>query len=229
MADTNTNQIVDSRRTGFQDVYVAKILQNDNLGYKTDTPIKIGRAINAKITIKKDVNTLYSDDVIESASSFFQSGAIEININDLSPQMKSLLLGATYTNGFLEESVNDQSNPIAIGWRSKRTDGQYEFVWFYNVIFNQGLESDYQTISDKSKDQTPTLKGTIMQRQKDGKYKIEVNGSYLLENNTSAKEAINNWFSKVIDITDVQAPNQAPTTQAYVEPQHGTVTELVMA
>ena len=64
---------------------------------------------------------------------------------------------------------------------------------------------NYETQEDKVKTQTASLKGSFYARQKedtiDGKkknlYSIQVDESNLLESDTSAAQAIADWFAKV--------------------------------
>ena len=47
-----TQQIVRSRTCGCRDFYIAKITQNTATGYVTETPVKLARAIKAKVDEK---------------------------------------------------------------------------------------------------------------------------------------------------------------------------------
>ena len=58
MAET----IVRSRYCGLRDIYVAKLTQNTQTAYATETPVKLARAINAKISDKWSSEKVYSDD-----------------------------------------------------------------------------------------------------------------------------------------------------------------------
>ncbi|MEG1310657.1 MAG: phage tail protein [Romboutsia sp.] len=193
MAET----VVNTRRMGLRDIYIALVTENTTENYTTDTPIKLGRAIDAKVTVKKSVEKIYSDDNIEGTIENFESADIEVESNKLSPTEKALIRGAKYENGFLVNNANDKAAEIAIGWRAKQTNGKYEFVWYYCGKFNEGQTEEYSTNGDKIKTQTAKLKGTFYQRQKDENYNVEVDESYLTADETGAKEAIKSWFSKV--------------------------------
>ena len=52
-------------------------------------------------------------------------------------------------------------------------------------------------MEDTIKTQTVTIKGTFYERKKDNRYKVEVDEAFLLEDNASAAEAIQNWFGEV--------------------------------
>lgn len=190
-------QVTKGRRMGLKDVYVALVTSDTTAEYVTDTPVLLARALSAKITEKKTTDTLYSDDTIEDFVESLDSIDVEIDLADLDPQQESLLRGSTFTNGFLVDNQNDLSNTVAIGWRARRTDEKYEFVWLYCGRFNQDSENDYETRGDKIKTQSRTLKGSFRPRFKDGDWRIRVNEAYLQDSYTSAKTAIQSWFSKV--------------------------------
>ena len=198
-------QAVKTRRMGCKDIYVALVTENTATSYKTATPIKLGRSIGAKVTIKTNVEKTYSDDAVEEVFETFESAEIEVESNKLSPEQKALVRGATYKNGFLVNNTNDKAAEIAIGWRARQTNGKYEFVWYYCGKFNQGFTEEYDTKADKTKTQTAKLKGTFYGRELDGKYNTEVDETYLIEEHKDAKEAIKDWFSKVQEPVETQA------------------------
>lgn len=194
-------QNIKTRRMGCKDIYVAVVTKNTATEYEAGTPIKLGRAISAKVTVKTNIEKTYSDDATEEVFEVFDSAEIEIENNKLSPEQKALLRGATYENGFLINNANDNAAEIAIGWRARQTNGKYEFVWYYCGKFNQGFTEEYDTKGDKIKTQTSKLKGTFYGREKDDNYNVEVDESYLIEEYTDAKTAIESWFSKVQEPT----------------------------
>ncbi|MDK0934313.1 phage tail protein [Clostridium perfringens] len=190
-------QVLKTRRKALKDIYIAIVTKNDATGYTADTPTKLGRAISAKVTVKKSTETTRSDDSIEEIIENSEGTEIEFDVNKLSMEQKAILRGATYKNGMLVYNKDDQAKEVAIGWRARNTNGKYEFVWYYAGKFNGGWSEDYETEQDKIKTQTAKMKGTFYSREKDGNSCVEVDESYLLEEHTSAKSAIQNWFGQV--------------------------------
>ena len=190
-------EVVNTRRCGCKDIYIAIVNKNTATEYATATPIKLGRALNAKVTTKKTVESTESDDTIEETFESFDSIEIEFDVNKLSPEQKAILRGATYEEGFLINNVDDQAKEVAIGWRARQTNGKYEFVWYYCGKFNSGWDDQYETNGKKPKTQTDKMKGTFYGKQKDGNTSIEVDETFLLESHNDAKSAITDWFSKV--------------------------------
>ncbi|MGU8476092.1 major tail protein [Clostridium perfringens] len=191
------NKVVNTRRCGCKDIYIALVTANTATEYAAEKPIKLGRALNAKVTTKKSVESTESDDTIEETFESFDSVEIEFDVNKLNPEQKAMLRGATYKKGYLVNNTNDQAKEIAIGWRARQTNGKYEFVWHYCGKFNGGWDDNYETNGKKPKTQTDKMKGTFYGRQKDDNTSVEVDETFLLEEHADAKSAIQNWFSKV--------------------------------
>lgn len=189
--------IVRSRYCGLRDVYVARLLQNTATAYATDTPVKLARAINAKISDKWSSEKIYSDDGTEDTITSYEGTEVELEISTLAPQDRALLFGQLYENGFLVKNKNDLAPELAVGYRTKRRNGKYEFVWLYCGKFGQGVDDEHETEAEKVNTQTNTIKGDFYDRQKDGRYQIVVDESNIADADTDAKAAITGWFSKV--------------------------------
>ena len=204
----DTRKIVRSRRVGLRDPYIAIVTQDDETGYTTGTPIKLGRALSAKISDKFNSEKVYSDDNVEDVLESYEGTDIELSINSLAPQDFVNLYNNFYENGYLLKGSGDFSNKVAFGYRAKKRDNTYEFVWYYVGQFERP-EEEYETSKEKIESKTPTIKGTFYARTKedsltiDGKtikknlYSITVHENQLLEADTTAAEAIKDWFSKV--------------------------------
>ncbi len=193
------------RNCGLKDIYIAEVTENSTSNYTVGTPTKLARALSAKITDKFESETLTSDDSVEDVIEDYVNSEIEISINTLSNEDYAKLYDTLYKNGYLLKSSNDKAKEIALGFRSKRTDGTYDFVWYYCGKFNERPDEEFETKGDKISTQTASLKGIFYARQKedtiDGKkkplYEIRVNECELLETETDAITAISDWFSKV--------------------------------
>lgn len=221
-------QVTKGRRMGLKDVYVALVTTDTSSDYITDTPVLLSRSLSAKVTEKKNTDTLYADDTVDEFVESFDSATIEIDLADLDPEQEALLKGSTFNNGFLVDNEDDVSNTIAIGWRAKRTDKKYEFVWFYVGQFNEGVEDDYETNGEKIKTQSKTLKGSFRARKKDGNWRTRVNEAYLQDSYTDAKTAIKDWFSKVQEPI-AQTSSQSTSTSSSTTPTTQQATDTQKA
>lgn len=190
-------QITRSRYCGLRDIYVALLTQNTQSAYATSTPIKLARAINAKITDKWSSEPVYSDDGTEEVNTSYEGTDVELEIATLAPQDRSLLFGQLYENGFLVKSRDDLAPELALGYRTKRRNGKYEFTWIYCGKFGQGVDDEFETQAEKVAVQSNVLKGSFYDRQKDGRYQIVVDESNIVSEDTDAAEAIKDWFGKV--------------------------------
>lgn len=217
-----TNKIIRGRFTGLRDIHIAKVLQDDNTGYKADTPFLLARAIQAKTTIKSNSNEVDSENSAEYVEDTFQNGELTLEVNDLSPEAKSLLFGNKYdpTTGLLSLNTGDTSNEVAVGWRATRSNGcKQQLRWYYSVTFTPADES-FETSGKSTKAQSSQLKGTILGRAVDGEYGIVMDEEYLPAG-VAPQELLNNWFSEVQEakstgsvVNPGSAQTPAQTTQA---------------
>jgi len=189
--------IVRSRTCGCRDFYIAKITQNTATGYVTETPVKLARAIKAKVDEKWTSEKIYSDDGTEEVINSYEGTELELEINALAPQDRNLLFGQLYENGFLVKTSDDKAPEVAVGWRERKLNGKYEFKWLYAGKFAEGISEEANTREGKLSPTTKSIKGSFYERSIDSKYEISVDESNLVDENTDAKTAIANWFSKV--------------------------------
>lgn len=196
MSET-TETIVRSRTCGCRDFYIAKITQNTSTGYATETPVKLARAIKAKVDEKWTSEKIYSDDGTEEVINSYEGTELELEINALAPQDRVLLFGQLYENGFLVKSSDDKAPEVAVGWRERKLNGKYEFKWLYAGKFAEGISEEANTKEGKLSPTTKSIKGLFYERSLDNLYEISVDESNLVDDNTDAKTAIANWFSKV--------------------------------
>lgn len=193
------------RYCGLRDVYVAKVTQNDTEGYTAGTPVKMARAIKAKISDKFTSEKLYSDDGVEGMLQAYEGTDVELEVNTLAAADRAAFFGQAYLNGFLLKSAEDEAPEVALGYRVRRLNGKFDFVWMYCGRFAQGNEENYETEAASKTAQTNTVKGEFYQREKtdkvDGKdvhlYEARVDESNLATEDTGAAAAIKAWFGKV--------------------------------
>lgn len=193
------------RYCGLRDVYVAKVTQNDTEGYTAGTPVKMARAIKAKISDKFTSEKLYSDDGVEGMLQAYEGTDVELEVNTLAAADRAAFFGQAYLNGFLLKSAEDEAPEVALGYRVRRLNGKFDFVWMYCGRFAQGNEENYETEAASKTAQTNTVKGEFYQREKmdkvNGKdvhlYEARVDESNLATEDTGAAAAIKAWFGKV--------------------------------
>lgn len=191
------SKIVRSRTCGCKDFYIAKLTQNDAKGYVAETPVKLARAIKIKVDEKWTSEKIYSDDGTEDVINSYEGTDIEMEVNALAPQDRSMLFGQLYENGFLVKTSDDQAPELAAGWRERKLNGKYEFHWLYAGKFAEGINEEANTKEGKLSPTTKSIKGSFYERNLDNKYEVSVDESNLVSGDTKAAEAIKDWFSKV--------------------------------
>lgn len=183
-----------SRQVGLKDIHIAILKTDDNEGVTYETPQKLERSIAAKIAPKTSSEKFYSDDSVEEVANAFDSMDVEIELNQLSIASRALLQGAKVVKGTLLETKDDIAPTIALGFKSKKSNGKYRYVWLFKGSFEL-TEDEYATEEDKAKGKTAKLKGTFYAREYDGAYRLMAD-----EDETEIDKAtIDGWFTKVAE------------------------------
>lgn len=201
-----------SRQIGLREFTICKLTKDENKTATYEKAQVLERAISAKITPKTSSESLYSDDTLEMVLNTFDSIEIEIEVNTLSMESRALLQGAKVLHGSLVESSDDIAPELAIGFKSKKSNGEYRYVWLLKGKFEL-TEDQYETVADKVKAQTSTIKGTFGSRS-DGHFRIICDSDAKVETTDKTKHdaLITGWFNGVPTITDTEiTPAAAPT------------------
>ncbi|EQB20086.1 Phage major tail protein phi13 [Dehalobacter sp. UNSWDHB] len=156
---------------GLRDLYRAAI--TEAAGVETyGTPTRMAKAISAELSVEVAEAPLYADDAIDAIVKEFVSGELTLNVNDLLPADLAALLGQTQDDdNVVYAGENDAPPYFAIGFKAKKADGTYKYIWLYKVKFGIPDES-YTTKGDSIEFSTPTIVGTIVKRP-DGLWKAE--------------------------------------------------------
>ena len=194
-----------SRFVGLKDIYVALVTENTASSYVAAAPVKLARAIKAKISDKRSSEDLESDDGTEETLDAYEGTEVEIEVNSLAPQDLALVMGHKYENGYLVKNRNDRAPELALGYRARKLNGKYEFVWLYVGRFAEGKDTNRETYGKKPTAQTETIKGKFYERAIDGNIETSVDEDNLTVDNTTAAEAIKKWFEKVQEPGEVAA------------------------
>ena len=166
VSDTE-QKIVRSRTCGCRDFYIAKLTQNDAKAYVAETPVKLARAIKAKVDEKWSSEKIYSDDGTEEVINSYEGTEIELEVNALAPQDRQILFGQLYENGFLVKTADDKAPEVAVGWRERKLNGKYDFKWLYAGKFAEGISEEASTKEGKLSPTTKSIKGSFYERSLD--------------------------------------------------------------
>ena len=117
---------------------------------------------------------------------------VEIEINQLSLESRAKLQGAKVVKGVLIESKNDIAPTIALGFKSKKNNGKYRYVWLLKGKFEIASD-EYDTEGEKPQPKTAKLKGSFFARDNDGNFRFIAD-----EDATGIDPTIiSGWFSAV--------------------------------
>lgn len=180
---------------GLRDLYRAPITVEESGEEKYGTPVRMAKAISAEMSVEVAEAILYADDGADKVVKEFVSGELTLNVNDLTPADLAAILGQTQDDDqVVYAGENDDPPYMAIGFRAKKSNGMYKYIWLYKVKFAIPSES-YQTKGDSIEFTTPEITGKFIKRP-DGLWKAE---HVALPTETAAKS----WF------TAVREPNNA--------------------
>lgn len=181
-------------QVGLKDLHFAILVEDDSTGTAYETPERIAGAINAKINPKSNTETLYADDGPSETATALGEIEVEIEVKDLPLAVQAKLFGHKLENGVLIKSADDTAPYVALGFRSKKSNGKYRFVWLYKGKFELP-EQDYQTGEDKPKFQTPKAKATFIKRDSDGRWQA------IGDEDETGFKAGATWFTEVYEKT----------------------------
>ena len=121
---------------GLDMLYFAPITEDENGDETYGTPAKLAKAMTADLSVELAEATLYADDGASEIVKEFKSGTLSLGIDDIGNSIASVLTGATIdSNNVVISASEDGGNPVAIGFRAKKSNGKYRYFWLYRVKF----------------------------------------------------------------------------------------------
>lgn len=196
---------------GLDSLYYAKITEDANGDETYSSPIKLAKAMTAELSVELAEATLFADDGASEIVKEFKSGTISLGIDDIGVTAAQDLTGAKIDNNHVVISTsNDSCEPVAIGFRAKKSNGKYRYYWLYRVKF--GIPgASLQTKGDSITFSTPTIEGTVMRRNKvdvlnNHPWKSEVNE----DDSSVSSSTISGWFSEVYEPDFESSGNEEP-------------------
>ena len=187
---------------GLDKLYYAKITEDKDGNETYASPVQLAKAISADLSVELAEATLYADDGAAEIVKEFKSGTLSLGVDDLGGTVASDLTGSTIdSNGVVISAAEDGGDPVAIGFRAKKSNGKYRYFWLYRVKFgipatNLATKGDSITFS------TPTIEGTIMRRNKlDGRNKHLWKAEVTEGDTKVSVDTITNWYKNVYEPT----------------------------
>lgn len=194
---------------GLDKLYYSKITEDKDGNETYAKPVPLAKAMTAELSVELAEATLYADDGAAEIVKEFKSGTLSLGIDDIGASVASDLTGATIDDNYvLVSSTEDSADPVAVGFRAKKSNGKHKYYWLYRVKFgipatNLATKGDSITFS------TPTIEGTILRRNKpsaNGKHpwKAEVT-----EGDSSVNTAIiKGWYDEVYEPSQASAASE---------------------
>jgi phi13 family phage major tail protein len=192
---------------GLDKLFYSKITEDTDGSETYETPVQLAKAMSAELSVELAEATLYADDGAAEIVKEFKSGTLSLGVDDIGASVASDLTGATIDeNGVVVSASEDGGDPVAVGFRAKKSNGKYKYYWLYRVKFgipatNLATKGDSITFS------TPTIEGTILRRNKvDGKGKHPWKAEVTEGDATVSAETITNWYKEVYEPTYTSTP-----------------------
>ena len=184
---------------GLDMLHYAKITEDENGNESYGTPKKLAKAMSADLSVELAEATLYADDGAAEIVKEFKSGTLSLGVDDIGAEVASDLTGAVIdNNGVVISTGEDGADPVAIGFRAKKSNGKYKYFWLYKVKFGIPATA-LATKGDSITFNTPTIEGTVLRRNKlDAEnrhpWKAEVTEGDVLD-----PDVITNWYKQVYE------------------------------
>lgn len=185
---------------GLDKLYYAKITEDDAGEETYSTPTQLAKAMTADLSVELNEATLYADDGASEIVKEFKSGTLSLGIDDIVNTVASDLTGATIdANKVVVSASEDGGEPVAVGFRAKKSNGKYRYYWLYRVKFgipatNLATKGDSITFS------TPTIEGTILRRNKADAFGKHPWKAEVTEGNTGVTASvIADWYKQVYE------------------------------
>ena len=196
-------------------MYYAQITEDENGIESYGTPKILAKAMTPELSVELIEAILYADDGASEVVKEFKSGTLSLGIDDIGSIVAQDLTGSKIdSNNVVVSRSEDGGNPVAIGFRAKKSNGKYRYFWLYRVIFSIPTTS-LATKGDSITFSNPTIEGTVFRRNKlDAESKHPWKAEVTEGDNGVAQDTITNWFATVYepDFTPV-TPTITITTQ----------------
>ena len=187
---------------GLDRLYYSKITEGANSDETYAAPVSLAKAMQADLSVELAEATLYADDGPAEVVKEFKSGTLSLGVDDIGKTTAEDLTGAQIDdNGVVIAASEDGGDPVAIGFRAKKSNGKYRYFWLYRVKF--GIPAtNLTTKGDSITFSTPTIEGTVLRRNK-----LDQNGKHPWKAEVTEGEAdvpasvITGWYTQVYEPT----------------------------
>lgn len=160
-----------------------------------EDPVRLPGAITANFSPNASNDTLFADDGPYDTASTLGAMSLELNVADIPPRHRAVLLGCTYdeNTGMVKDSANDIPPYVAVGCSVKKSNGFDRLIWYLKGKF-AAPDDNNQTKADSINWNTPTITGNFLKRDYDDQWRYSVDTDD--EAYTGDKVDFTEWFTK---------------------------------
>lgn len=185
---------------GLDRLYYSKITEDTNGNETYAVPVMLAKAMKADLSVELAEATLYADDGPSEVVKEFKSGTLSLGVDDIGKTVAEDLTGAKIDdNGVVIAGSEDGGEPVAVGFRAKKSNGKYRYFWLYRVKFGVSA-TNLATKGDSITFSTPTIEGTVLRRNK-----LDLNGKHPWKAEVTEGDAdvaasvITGWYTQVYE------------------------------
>ena len=200
--------MANSTLIGLKNAVYAIMTQDTAIGVSYQAPKPLADAMDAKRTPKTNSEVIYADDGPSEVITVLAETTLELGVKYLTLEAKADLQGHSILGGILIKKSTDIPPYVAIGFKNRKSNGKYVYVWLLKGKFDE-LETENQTLEAKANPKYPKLKGMFIKRTYDDIWEREADEDSL----TYAPTIAANWFTAV-ENPDVIIPTISSTIPA---------------
>jgi len=190
-------------RIGLKDVVYAPLTSDPVSGvptYGTIAPL-VGAAV-ANINPNASSATDFLDDGPSDVAVTIGQSEFNLEIGEISSEVKAVLLGHEYTGGVLLRKGDAVPPFVAVGFRSLKSNGEYRYKWLYKVKFREP-EDNSETKGETINFQHDMMIGTFVKLESTGDWEAEADS----DDPNVPQSTIDDWFNSVYGTSgDTTAP-----------------------
>jgi phi13 family phage major tail protein len=183
-------------RIGLKDVVYSLLTESSDVAGGTPTygtVYPLTNAIELSFDPASSATTLFADDGAAFTAETVGEMTISLGNADILPADMARILGHTYANGIMNETVDDASPYIAIGAKMLRSGGVYEYFWLPKVKL-QKPASTATTKGASIEFQTPMLEGRVVKLTANNTYRTRVR----TDDENAASATLTGWFTQPV-------------------------------
>lgn len=126
---------------GVDSLHYALLSSDTSTGATWQAAVAMPGVTEVAVNPNGAVATLFADNGPAITANSIGEIEVSVNMADLTPEERAILLGHTRSGGVTSYKGGDVSPEVAIGFRTKLSDGTYGYVWLMKGRFAEGQET----------------------------------------------------------------------------------------